>query len=160
MQSPIIEPYFVLLLEDNADDEQLALRAFRSCHLPLSVQVARDGARGLELLGLTGSNPIQNIPDLIVSDLKMPRYGGDEVLRRVRADQNLRRIPFVIFSSSDEANDIQRCYEFGATAYCVKPVGFHDYVECAKGIVHRWLPAGDEKDVPACARNMAKGTLI
>jgi len=145
------EPLTVLLLEDNQDDELLAQRAFSACDRPLSVVVARDGIQGLEALGLSGDGMPGLFPDLIVSDLKMPRCKGDDVLRRVRADERLKEIPFVIFSSSDDENDVERCLELGASGYCVKPVNYREYIESAKSLLLRWLPGSTEEKDPSCS---------
>ncbi|RYG23467.1 response regulator [bacterium] len=144
------DPAKVLLFEDNPDDEQVALRVFRRQSLPLDVSVARDGEQALQSLGLTeGGRGPQEIPDLIVSDLKMPKLSGDEVLVRVRACERLRDVPYVMFTSSDNESDIERCMARGASAYCTKPVGFPEYVECLTKMVEKWLGPGDEPD-PDC----------
>lgn len=148
----IHEPLTVLLMEDSLDDERLALRALRSCGLPLCVRVARDGEQGLRALGLLGPSDDRGsrAPDLILSDLKMPRFNGDEVLRLARAEGRLRHVPYVIFSSSDDVSDVARCLELGASDYCTKPVGFEEYVECVGAITRRWLSAADRKREPFC----------
>lgn len=131
----------LLLIEDTLDDELLAIRALRRCGLSLEIRVARDGGEALRALGLDGSEPEGDAPPpcLVISDLKMPRLNGDQVLLRARQDKRLQDVPFVIFSSSDEPADVERCLEFGASAYCRKPVAFDEYMECTAGIVRRWL---------------------
>lgn len=141
----IEESLTVLLIEDNPDDERLALRALRTCGLSLVVRVAHDGEQALKALGLDGSSEggEDAVPNLVISDLKMPKLNGDEVLRRARADARLRDVPYVLFSSSDEAEDVRRCLDGGATAYCAKPVDFREYVDCAAMIARRYLSESD-----------------
>ena len=155
----IHDPHTVLLIEDSRDDERLALRALRVCGLPLFVRVARDGQRALAALGLEASpeDPPRRAPDLVLSDLKMPRLNGDEVLARARADARLRDVPFVVFSSSAEPSDIERCMALGASAYAVKPVGYEEYVECAGQIARRWLSGDSAKRAPFCELSEAEG---
>ena len=157
----IHDPLTVLLLEDNRDDERLALRALRACGLPLFVRVARDGQEALHALGLDGSAATSGCraPVLVISDLKMPKFCGDEVLRRARADARLQETPYVIFSSSDEKADVERCLSLGATAYCVKPVGFEEYLECAGGIARRWLSAERRRGEPFCMVGDGEGRV-
>lgn len=131
------ERHKVFLLEDSADDERLAIRALRVCGIPVSVEVARDGEEGWEKLLHLRAAPAR--PDLVLSDLKMPKLGGDEVLRRVRADGRLKDLPFVVFSSSDEPGDVQRCLALGASAFIRKPVDFGEYISCMREVAERWL---------------------
>lgn len=147
----IYEPLTVLLFEDSRDDEQLALRALRQCGLPLFVRVARDGEEALQVLGLAGPSPgSEQIPDLVISDLKMPKLSGEEVLRRARADERLRHVPYVLLSSSDETADVHQCLELGASAYCAKPVGYPEFIECVAGIARHWLLPEGTARVPFC----------
>jgi CheY-like chemotaxis protein len=139
----IYEPLTVLLIEDNAEDESLALRALRSCGLPLLVKVARDGALALTALGLGGTDA--TVPDLVISDLKLPKLTGDEVLHRVRQKKELKNVPYVLFSSSDDRQDVQRCLKLGASAYATKPVDYEEYVDCVQSIARRWLSRNVEK---------------
>lgn len=138
------EPLTVILIEDNAEDESLALRALRGCGLPLLVRVARDGALGLRALGLDGTDV--KAPDLVISDLKLPKLMGDEVLRRARQKESLRNVPYVLFSSSDDRQDIRRCLSYGASAYATKPIDYQEYVDCVQAIARRWLTCASEEN--------------
>lgn len=130
----------LLLVEDSSDDIRVTLRAL-SRRLPdLVVEVARDGLEALDALGLDGT-PRGRVPNLILCDLKMPRVAGDELLRRIRADARLVNVPFVVFSSSGEANDVKLCEDCGASEYACKPVGFEDYEEKLVDVVRRHLPS-------------------
>jgi CheY-like chemotaxis protein len=137
----IHQPPIVLLAEDSLDDERLALRAMRQSGLPLVVRVARDGEAALRALGLDGKSEVgrHRPPDLIVTDLKMPMVNGDEVLRLARAEARFVQTPIVVFTSSDEAADRERCQRLGASEFLSKPVDYVAYVDCVRSLVHRWL---------------------
>ena len=130
----------VLLVEDLRDDETLTLRALRRGGRSLDVRVARDGEEALQALGLAGA-PVAWTPDLVISDLKMPRVAGDELLRLARADVRLARVPFVILTSSAEPREQARCLALGASEFAVKPIDYDEYHACVGGLVRRWLPA-------------------
>jgi two-component system response regulator len=155
------EPFQVLLFEDTPDDEALAIRALKSVGAPLFVRVARDGVEALDVLGLSGATDEEapSLPHLVISDLKMPRMSGAEVLARARKHRQFSEVPFVIFSSSDEPGDIQRCMDLGASAYCIKPVDYTSFVDCVKAIASRWLLGRDDEEADAdCILETATGT--
>ncbi len=132
----------LLLVEDSSDDIRVSLRAL-SRHFPdLVVEVARDGLEALDALGLDGT-PRGRVPDLVVCDLKMPRVAGDELLRRMRADIRLKAVPFVVFSSSAEPSDVERCEAGGVSEYASKPISFEAYETRLVEFVMRWLPTVD-----------------
>jgi CheY-like chemotaxis protein len=138
MQEPTelaTEPKTILLVEDNADDEQLTLRAMRQSEVPNIIRVARDGAEALELL--FGSN--SRLPDLVLMDLKLPKVGGLEVLQRIRQEPSTANLPIVILTSSDEERDILACYERGANSFVRKPVDFARFMDAAKQLGLYWL---------------------
>lgn len=149
----------VFLFEDMQDDEQLALRALRSSGIAVDIEVARDGEQALAILGIWEDRDDGElvVPDLVISDLKMPKMGGDQVLARVRACRSLREVPYVLFSSSDERSDIERCMSLGATDYCVKPVDYHQFIECIRGIAQRWL-SERESEEPDCLLQSSVGS--
>jgi len=141
-------PHTVMLIEDTRDDELLSLRALRKCGLPMVVKVAHDGVEALRKLGVGGE--ARQVPDLIISDLKMPRLSGDQVLRSVRADEHLKEVPFIVFSSSDEPTDVRRCMTLGATAFATKPVSFSEYIDCLAAIARHWLEVACASKEPSC----------
>lgn len=132
----------ILLVEDNSDDEELTLRAFRKNHLGNEVTVARDGAEALDYLFGTGSfagrDPAET-PALVLLDLKLPKVDGHEVLRRLRADPRTRLVPVVVLTTSAEETDLVRSYAEGANSYVCKPVDFAEFVEAVRSLGLYWL---------------------
>jgi two-component system, response regulator len=132
----------ILLVEDNASDEKLTLRAFRKCGIANEVVVQRDGADALDYLFGTGKYagaPVIALPTVILLDLKLPRVDGLEVLRQVRADERTKQVPVVILTSSKQDEDVVRGYALGANAYVRKPVDFVEFAEAAKTLGLFWL---------------------
>jgi CheY-like chemotaxis protein len=112
----------ILIVDDDRDEVDIALRALRRGGLGESVEVVRDGQEALEVLGLEASvEQVSRIrPRVIFLDLKMPRVDGWEVLRRIRKSADVADLPVVILSSSDQDSDVQRCYALGANSFLVK----------------------------------------
>ena len=132
----------ILLVEDNQDDEELALLAFKRGHVLNEVVVAHDGVEALDYLFATGPHTGRNvsaIPQLMLLDLKLPKVDGLEVLRRVRADPRTRRTPVVILTSSKEEEDLIKSYDLGANSYVRKPVAFEQFVEAVRQLQVYWL---------------------
>lgn len=128
----------ILLVEDSSDDERLTLRAIRSTDPNIQVIVARDGEEALGLLfGSDGKGPIR--PALVLLDLKLPKVGGLEVLRRLREQASTRALPVVVLSSSDETDDISESYKRGANSYVRKPVNFNEFVDAVHHLHQYWL---------------------
>ncbi len=130
------EPKTILLVEDNADDEQLTLRAMRHSEIPNIIRVARDGAEALDYLyGPHAST----LPDLILMDLKLPKVSGLEVLQRIRQEPSTATLPIVILTSSDEERDILESYSLGANSYIRKPVDFDEFIDAVRQLGLYWL---------------------
>lgn len=112
----------ILLVEDNRDEVDVALRALRRAGIDVSVEVAKDGQQALEALGLEPTDEVESPlrPRLVFLDLKLPRIDGWEVLRRVRAHPKTATLPVVVVSSSDEEADVRRSYALGANSFVVK----------------------------------------
>jgi two-component system response regulator len=133
MESTAVE---ILLVEDNADDAELTIRALRKHHLANNLLHLQDGEEALNFLF---SEKQSNMPKLILLDLKMPKVDGLEVLRRIKADQAKRIIPVVMLTSSKEERDILETYKLGVNAYIVKPVEFDKFVHAVSEIGFFWM---------------------
>jgi len=139
---------FILLIEDNADDEALTLRALKKNNVANEVVVARDGALALDLL--LGKED-KALPALVLLDLKLPKVDGLEVLRRIRADQRTALTPVVILTSSKEEQDLISGYKLGANSYIRKPVDFNQFVEAVKQLGLYWLVLNEAAPRPGGA---------
>lgn len=126
----------VLLIEDNPDDAELTIRVLKKNNLANNLIHLNDGEEALEFLFAAGNN---NIPKLILLDLKMPKVDGIEVLKRIKADDQRRIIPVVILTSSKEERDIIESYNLGVNAYVVKPVEFEKFVSAVANLGLFWL---------------------
>jgi two-component system response regulator len=132
----------ILLVEDNADDEELTLRALAKSNILNPVTVVRDGVEALDYLfgrGAHASRDARDQPQVVLLDLKLPKLDGLEVLRAVRTDPRTKRIPIVILTSSAEEQDIVAGYELGANSYIRKPVDFTQFVEAVRQLGLYWL---------------------
>ena len=142
----------ILLVEDNADDEALALRALARSGFADSVQVVRDGAEALDFLFASGAyqgRDASRLPLLILLDLKLPRIDGLELLRRIRSDPRTRPACVVIFTSSGEERDIQRAYEYHANSFVRKPVAFEHFSNAIDLLARYWLQLNEpERSFP------------
>lgn len=132
----------ILLVEDNPDDELLTLRALKKANVGNQVEVVRDGAAALDFLFGTGpyaGRDINDTPQLILLDLKLPKIGGLKVLELVRADDRTRRIPVVILTSSTEPVDIHSVYDLHANSFVSKPVNFQEFSDVVQRLGCYWL---------------------
>ena len=132
----------ILLVEDNADDEALTLRALKKNNIQNRVVVAHDGAEALDYLfgaEARASRDQDVMPALILLDLKLPKIDGLEVLRRIRAHERTKLLPVVILTSSQEEQDILNGYSLGANSYIRKPVDFAQFTEAVRQLGLYWL---------------------
>lgn len=132
----------ILLVEDNPDDVDLTLRAFRRAGIARPVDVVTDGVEAVDYLFAQG--PFAHRagappPAVVLLDLKLPRLDGHEVLRRIRSDARTRLLPVVILTSSVEEEDLVRGYSGGANSYVRKPVSYTEFVEAARQLGVYWL---------------------
>lgn len=135
-------PKLLLLIEDNPNDEKLALLALKKANVACDIAVARDGADALEFLFATGKYADRDAaerPSLILLDLKLPRLSGHDVLRHIRESPVTCRVPVVVLTASGEDADVARSYELGANAYLRKPVDFAEFTEAARALAVFWL---------------------
>ena len=132
----------ILLVEDNPNDVELTLHAFKAHNLANRIEVVRDGAEALEFVFCTGAYAYRRIedgPKVVLLDLKLPKVDGLEVLRRVKSDPRTRAIPVVVLTSSREERDIVESYELGVNSYIVKPVNFEQFTEAVRSLGLYWL---------------------
>lgn len=130
----------ILMVEDDANDVELTLTALDEYHLANEVIVARDGEEALDYLFCRGPYATRSSehPAVMLLDLKLPKVDGLEVLRRVKSDDRLKKIPVVVLTSSHEEKDLLASYELGVNAYVVKPVDFHEFVNAIKELGVFW----------------------
>lgn len=130
----------ILLVEDNPKDLELTLVALEKTHLANEVIIARDGEEALDYLLYRGvwEERSKGNPAVVLLDLKLPKVDGLEVLQNIRNDQELRRLPVVILTSSREEQDLIRSYELGVNAYVVKPVGFNEFIQAIQELGVFW----------------------
>jgi two-component system response regulator len=132
----------ILLVEDNPNDVELTLHAFKKHNLTNKIHIVRDGAEALEyIFGTEDSEgrPLAHCPRVILLDLKLPKVDGLEVLRKIKSDPRTRAIPVVVLTSSSEESDLVASYELGVNSYIRKPVDFEKFTESVRTIGLYWL---------------------
>jgi two-component system response regulator len=138
MENTVVE---ILLVEDNPGDAEMTIRALHKSHIANHLIHLEDGADALDFIFCTGAFTGRSAinPKVILLDLKMPKIGGMEVLRRVKSDERTNTIPVVVLTSSAEDPDIQKCYKLGANSYIVKPVAFDNFVKAVSDLGFYWI---------------------
>jgi len=132
----------ILLVEDSQDDLDMTLRALRKANMANHIEVARDGVEALDFIFCEGAHTarkIENMPKLILLDLKLPKVSGMEVLRRIKGDPRTKMIPVVMLTSSKEQKDVIESYGLGTNSYIVKPVDFESFAEAVQKLGMYWL---------------------
>jgi CheY-like chemotaxis protein len=132
----------ILIVEDNPNDAELALRALKKNNLSNHVVVATDGEEALDFMfarGKFGHRNIEKGPRIILLDLKLPKVDGLEVLRAIKGDPRTKIIPVIVLTSSREEKDVVETYKLGVNSYILKPVDFDKFVEAVKEIGYYWL---------------------
>lgn len=132
----------ILLVEDNPDDVKLTRRALRENKIANELVVVSDGVEAMEYLArasTAASEGTGTLPSVILLDLKLPRMDGLETLRKIRADERLKRLPVVVLTSSKEETDILRSYDHGANSYIRKPVDFEQFSKAIRELELYWL---------------------
>ncbi len=132
----------ILLVEDNPDDEALTIRALNRNNITNEVFVARDGVQAMDYVFARGSHAdrdINDLPRLVLLDLKLPKVDGLEVLRQIRADERTKRLPVVVLTSSKEEQDLVDSYNLGVNSYIRKPVDFTLFTEAVRQVGLYWL---------------------
>ena len=134
----------ILLVEDNPDDELLALKAFNNTGIPVQIDVVRSGEEALEyLFENPPSSSEDRLPDLIILDLNLPRVDGLDVLKEIKSEKTTQTIPVVIFTSSKNEDDIKVSYLLNVNSYIRKPVDFVKFREVAHLIGKYWLEVNE-----------------
>lgn len=132
----------ILLVEDDAHDAELSLRALGKHNLANRVFRVKDGAEALDFIFAHGDyqhRSVEKLPRVVLLDLKLPKLDGVEVLRKIRRDERTRLLPVVVLTSSREEQDIVESYELGVNSYIVKPVNFEDFIEAVANLGLYWL---------------------
>jgi len=132
---------YILLVEDNPDDVELTLLAFKKNNFANEIKVVEDGEEAINfLLGENDQSVVKfGYPELILLDLKLPKINGHEVLKEIKSDKRTKRIPVVILTSSQEEEDIVKGYDLGANSYVRKPVDYQDFVSVVNNLGVYWL---------------------
>jgi two-component system response regulator len=136
----------ILLVEDNADDEALMIRALQRVAIHADLVVVRDGDEALHYLQSASGRAL---PSLVLTDLKLPRISGFELLRRIRSDAATRSLTVIVLSSSMEDVDVRRAYELGADGYVRKPVDFHRFHDLVRKLASYWLGLAPGSPAPS-----------
>ena len=138
----------ILLVEDNPGDVRLTEEALKEGRIAVNMRVANDGLEALAMLRREGKYADFPTPDLVLLDLNMPRMDGREVLRQIKTDENLKRIPVVVLTTSAAEKDILQAYGLHANCYITKPVEFDQFMEIIKSIEGFWLTVVKLPDGP------------
>lgn len=132
----------ILLVEDNASDAELTIRALKKNNLANKIEHVSDGPEALDFLfcrGKYASRNSRNKPRVILLDIKLPKLNGLEVLKEIKSMENSRSIPVVMLTSSKEDPDIEKAYSYGANSYIVKPVEFENFIKALTNIGYYWM---------------------
>jgi two-component system response regulator len=133
---------YILLVEDNPDDEELTLLSLRKNNLAHDIVVVRDGVEAIEFLfgnGQYASRDVSHVPTVVLLDLKLPKLDGLGVLRKLRAEERTRTLPVVVLTSSSQDADVIASYNLGANSYVRKPVEFGAFVEAVSSLGLYWV---------------------
>jgi CheY-like chemotaxis protein len=142
----------ILLVEDNQDDEELILLSLREQNIANEIIVARDGVEALDFIFATGvykDRPPSQNPALVLLDLKLPKLGGFDVLKRLRSDGRTTLLPVVILTSSNEERDIIKSYELGVNSFVRKPIDFVEFQQVVRQLGIYWMLVNESPRLPA-----------
>jgi len=132
----------ILLVEDRHDDIDLTLRSLKDNKITNKIDVVRDGAEALDYIFVTGvysDRNIEDLPSVILLDIKLPKVDGMEVLRRIREDKRTKMLPVVILTSSKEESDLINSYKLGCNSYVRKPIEFEEFSKAIRELGLYWL---------------------
>ena len=142
MRDQRLKPAEILLVEDNLDDVEITLRAFRKVRLANTVHVVRDGQEALDFLSREGDYSDRADapqPDVILLDLNLPKVNGLEVLGKIRASDGLSTIPVIVLTVSERQEDVDKSYKLGANTFITKPVDFEKFVHAMEVLGEYWM---------------------
>ena len=134
-------PLQILLVEDDPDDRDLLVEAFRRAGAPHALRIAEDGEEALDVVASCASSRAAPLPDLVLLDLNLPRKSGFEVLEELKASEASRRIPVVVMTTSSAECDVERSYELGASCFITKPSDLSELFSVVQLIERFWLGA-------------------
>jgi two-component system response regulator len=132
----------ILLVEDNPNDAELAIRALKANNLANKLIWVKDGVEALDFIfaqGQYADRSVEDTPNIVLLDLKLPRVNGLEVLGKIKSDKRTRTVPIVILTSSLEERDIVTSYHLGVNSYILKPVDFNKFVDAIKEVGLYWM---------------------
>ena len=132
----------ILYIEDNDNDIELTLRALKTHNVANNIQIIKDGEEALEYIFATGQyaeRDIRDKPKVILLDLKLPKVGGLEILKKLKSNENTKTIPVVVLTSSREESDMIESYKYGVNSYVVKPIKFDSFSEAVSTLGLYWL---------------------
>jgi CheY-like chemotaxis protein len=134
--------YSILLVEDNPDEEALALRAFKDAKLKNAIFVVRDGVEAIDYLMARGKfegRDVNQLPRVVFLDLKLPKIDGLEVLKSIRENEHTKHLPVVVLTSSKEDKDLVSAYESGCNSYIVKPMETKQFADTISALEYYWF---------------------
>ena len=131
----------ILLIEDNEGDIFLTRKAFEKASFPNEIHIAKDGEEALDFVFQRGSFAVKPRPDIIFLDMNMPKKDGKEVLKEIKEDESLRRIPVIVLTSSKAEQDVLKAYDLYANSYMVKPLDLGKFQETVQAIENFWFKA-------------------
>ena len=134
-----VKPIELLLVEDSEPDVRLTIEALHEAKVKNRLWVVEDGVEAIDFLRRQGKYADSPRPDLILLDLNLPRKDGRQVLKEIKADDSLKRIPVVVLTTSKSEEDVLRAYDLHANCYITKPVDFNRFMEVVKSIENFWL---------------------
>jgi two-component system, response regulator len=151
----------ILLVEDDPNDAELTLMSLRRERLANKVVIVRDGAEALDFLFCRGeyaSRTFENLPRLVLLDLKLPRVSGHDVLKAIKADERTRTIPVVVLTSSNHERDLEECYSLGVNSYIQKPVELTKFQDTVRQFGMYWLMVNQSPPMLPSRKHSTRGT--
>jgi chemotaxis family two-component system response regulator Rcp1 len=133
-----VRPIEILLVEDNPADVRMTVEALKDCRVSNNLSVVEDGEEALSFLRKSDGYAGTARPDLILLDLNLPKKDGHEVLAEIKGDPDLRKIPVVVLTTSENERDVQKAYDLNANCYITKPGGLEQFVSVMKSIQYFW----------------------